>query len=125
MKVFYSDKNEIHLEASRSDLKYFSKFMVSGPEENKPLKLTLEIVKDYPNFDGICSSLIVAIKQANKIQVRDDTLYIEGTKGFLTNLASNLPFDTETVPYHIHYDFISFPQFLTEDSPELVIEANA
>lgn len=43
----------------------------------------------------------------------------------LENFAPNLSYDVEKVPYHIYRDYISFSEFFSNDSLELIIEENA
>lgn len=57
------------------------------------------------------------------MKIKKEELITKGTLEFLLNIADNLPYDEEMVPYHIHYDSFSFPQFLNEELLDIIFEA--
>ena len=126
MKIKYSDNDEISIEGSRSEFETLHSkiigMLTSGKNE---LHINLDSLYDPSPYDYAAMKVIFVISIENSIQIEDAFLVFKGTDDFFNNFALNLPFGIDDVPYHVHYDCISFPQFLKEGSPEVVIEATS
>ena len=126
MKVKYSNNGEILLIGSRSELnKLHIKLIEMLNSENKEFYIKLDSNYDPAPYEYIAERIAFSISIVNTIEIKSNTLAVRGAEGFIESFARNLPFDVDNTPYHVHYDYISFSQFLTEDSPEVVIEATS
>lgn len=61
----------------------------------------------------------------NDFSVSGSTLRVKGSLTALKNLSDNFPEGVGkyegTVQYHHHYDVYSFPEYVSSDSPEVVL----
>ncbi len=126
MKIKYSDNGEISLEGSRSELEHLHNDIIGilGADKHE-LIVNIENSYDPTPYDYAANKIVFNVSTENSIQIDDASLKLKGTREFFKNFALNLPFDIDEVPYHIHYDYISFPEFLKEGSPEIVIGATS
>ena len=117
MKVKYSNKGEISLTGSRSELNNLHVGIVEMLNSlNSEYYIKLNSKFDPAPYDYAANRVAFNISIENSIEVKNATLAIRGTKEFLENFALNLPFDVDNIPYHVHYDYINFSQYLKEDS---------
>ncbi len=121
-----SSAGEISIEGSRSELKFLADSIPEFLDASQKV-FELELSNDYDPapYENAIWFLKCFVGTSNEIIVKENALLISGTRDFFENIAKNLPFDVQTTPYHVHYDWISFPQFLNEDSPSLVFEATS
>jgi len=122
MKTKYSTNGEVLIAGSRKELKTLSEdIYMFLDSKNEITKLTL--TTDYDPYEQAIKYLKLSKSSENKIEIEKGILIFTGQKEFFESLAKNLPYDAKETPYHIHYDSISFPQFLTPEAPEIVFEA--
>lgn len=84
-----------------------------------------ELVKPSPYDQSLSVIKVVVTSGPNHFEWAGDTLRISGSQKALGNLKDNLPMGVEydgPIPYHHHYDVLSFPDFVSEHSPEVVLE---
>ncbi len=126
MKIKYSDNGEISLKGSPSELEHLHNDIIGMQRADKhKLIVNIENSYDPAPYDYAANKIVFNVSTKNSIQIEDASLKLKGTRGFFKNFALNLPFDIDEVPYHIHYDYISFPEFLKEGSLGMVIEATS
>ncbi len=123
MKV-RSSEMEISLEASREQFSTFHSTIQDFILSSK-IHLTIELESNYDPkpYKLVHTKIILRKGKVSSIIVDNQNLILEGSEGFLNSLSVNLPVEVESIPYHVHYDWVSFPQFLTGGTPELVLEA--
>ena len=126
MKIKYSANNEISIEGSKDE---FSRLMDSITKliysDGDAISINVETNFNPEPYDNHGIGLTIKINKSNSIEITEKKLIISGEQNFLLSIASNLPFDVESIPYHVHYDAISFPQYLNENSPDIVFEATS
>ena len=60
----------------------------------------------------------------NEFSLAGSTLKVEGSAIALKNFSDNFPDGGRTegqIRYHHHYDVISFPEYISNDSPDVVL----
>lgn len=123
MKIKYSANDEVSIEGSRVEYNQLrNKINHFVSSSNSSLLIKVEVDFNPERFEDHADSLIFSKCVSNSIEIIKRELIISGTPDFLLNIADNLPSDIEILPYHVHYDSISFPQFLNEESFDVVFE---
>jgi hypothetical protein len=126
MKVRYSRNNEISIEGSIDKLAKFHQDILDFVRSEKIEFVTVLNFSFNPApYESAAINIIFRIADENSVYIDGKSLFFTGAKEFFSDFAHNIPFDVDTIPYHVHYDYISFPEFLNETSPDLVIEATA
>ena len=127
LRVRYSC-NELNIEGSAQD------FLTLRDEIckliNDASSLSLEVICDT-NFDPSpydtkCEKIYVIVASGSNIfSVSDLILRVEGSVIALKNWSDNFPDDKVkydgSIQYHHHYDTYSFPEFVSNQSPEVVL----
>lgn len=85
--------------------------------------MSLEQGYDPAPYESVMSELTISASDTTRIDLSDHVIRIDGNREFLKNLALNLPIGDFEKNYHIHYDWISFPQYLSKGDPDIVLEA--
>lgn len=81
---------------------------------------------DPSPYDENCHKIhIILGSEKNEFSVVNSILIIKGSSIALKNFRDNLPTgvveDAGQVRYHHHYDACSFPEYISSDSPEIVM----
>ncbi len=79
---------------------------------------------DPAPYDSYLEGIELKKADINEILIHGHSLVVQGNQEFLQSLAINLPRDEEKKSscssHHIHYDWISFGQYLSEGSTGLI-----
>ena len=91
-------------------------------------EVELEMASDIDPapYDQLLAKIVISINDScNTFSVSEGTLIIEGDESFLLNLQSNIPWDAQDthsgLSYHVHYDRISFGDYLDDESIDLIL----
>ncbi len=125
MQIRYS-KNEILISGTAQQMKLLQGKIESFVQSKKD-KLIVPLELDYnpAPYEHIAKELHILKSDKNDLVVKKEFIILKASDTFLTSIKLNLPSEIDHVPYHIHYDWISFPEFLSQESPELVIEVSS
>lgn len=124
MKTRYSSNGEVSIEGSQEEMELLSRKIndfVSSDEDS--ICIDLDDRYDPSSYERGLSSLVFLKAAEQNIQIVGDTLTFLGQSEFFESISNSLPYGVDETPYHIHYDSISFPQFLKAEAPEVVFEA--
>lgn len=130
IKIRYSPPNELVLSGNADELHTLNREIMGFLSSHKnSITWEAETVSDPYPYEKMLSSLSIKLsrsKEKGTIKVKEAQLFLEGNKDFINNFACNLPYDVEDskprIGYHIHYDQISFPDILSEESLEIILE---
>ena len=124
MKIKYSSNGELSVEGAQIEMELLSdkidNFITS---EKESICIELEMDYDPSPYERVLNKLIFSRAIESNVHVTDNTLTFSGQNEFFESISSNLPYGVDETPYHIHYDSISFPQYLKPEAPEIVFEA--
>ena len=91
-------------------------------------EVELEIASDSDPtpYNKLLAIIAISINDSkNAFSVSEKILIIEGDESFLSNLQSNIPWDAQDthsgLSYHVHYDRISFGDYLDDESIDLIL----
>ncbi len=124
MKIKYSSSNEVSIEGSQEEMKNLSSDIIEFiNSENETISIELNTNYDPSPYENILTTLMFSKTNENEIFITDSLINFSGRSAFFESISESLPYDVEKTPYHIHYDSISFPQFIKSEAPEIVFEA--
>ena len=90
------------------------------------IELVCDTEFDPSPYEKKCQKVQIQLGSGlNKFIVSGLTLKIEGSSVALKNFSDNFPDGrakhSRTIAYHHHYDVYSFPEYISNDSPEVVL----
>ncbi|MEE9391843.1 MAG: hypothetical protein V3W41_04980 [Planctomycetota bacterium] len=126
LRISHTTNEDANIEGDASDwlaLRRRILALLDGAEVRMLCKAAIEF--DPAPYESVLSHLEIGRTKANMISVRASCLVVNGDDDFLSNLASNLPTESDStasgVSYHVHYDWISFGDFLAENSMGVIL----
>ncbi len=121
MKIKYSKNGEVSIEGTQEEMGGLSVTIIEFVcSDKKTLSLNLETYYDPSPYDTALSNLKLSKTSGSDVQIKNDTLTFSGSNDFFESIANNLPNGVEATPYHVHYDSISFPEFIKPEAQEIV-----
>ena len=126
MEIRYSAKEDIDITGTSIEFQKLHHVLLSLIDGKKRfLYVETSTGFDPAPYDSCLKGIEFRRNDTNKIFSNGTYLVIQGTNEFLENLALNLPRDKEAesscTSCHIHYDWISFGQYLPEGSTGLIL----
>ena len=125
MKIKYSFSNEISVEGTQEEMRNLSNDIIDMTTSDIDVhSIILESSYNPSPYDKALCKLEFAKAELNEITILDEKLIFHGTPEFFESISKNIPFDVDRYPYHSHYDSVSFPNFLSDLSPDIVFIVN-
>lgn len=127
LRIRYSDR-ALDIEGSEQDYKDLCNKidkLIDGYYTSAIAVLCDSDFDPYPYHKSCAKIRIVLGSGRNEFNVNDSMLKIEGSAIALKNFSDNFPIGIEEdkgeIRYHHHYDTYSFPEYIAEDSPNIVL----
>ena len=127
LRIRYSNR-ELDIEGSIQDYVMFrSRLNKVICEQNiSSIELICDTEFDPSPYEKKCKKIQIQIGSGlNKFIVSGSTLKVEGSSVALKNFSNNFPDrcakHDKLIGYHHHYDVCSFPEYISSDSPEVVL----
>ena len=124
IKIRYDLNSELELEGDDQSLSELRELMLKA-EVNQETVIQVERNFDPSPYSTKLEELkVIQNDELLTIEVENKTLLIRGNKKCLEVLSDNFPINTESKPYHIHFDSIMFNEFMNEQSLDIIIGNN-
>ena len=125
LELKFSPNEEISIEGNAKSLLQLCSALESHLELF-PIELPAKSdISPEPYHQLLTSLTIKTNSEFNGFSVAGAALTIEGNSDFFNNLKANIPWDAEApepnIHYHVHYDKISFGNYLSENSLDAII----
>lgn len=126
MRIHYSPTphNEICIKDPKIEMVNLKDSIIKFLKSDDAIfKLPLDSSYDPTPYMQALKQLTIIKSVENRIETFNENCKMFGTNDFWQKFIDNLPYDVETVPYNTHFEWISFPGLISEDAPDIVIEA--
>lgn len=128
LRICYAD-NELDIEGTNQDFRDLQSAIrqVISLKEQSGVVIQCDVDFDPSPYEIRCKQLLIQVKSGpNQFLVSNDALQIIGSSDALLNLSENFPIDADcdvrnSIRYHIHYDVISFPEYVSSNSPSVTL----
>lgn len=125
IEITYSPEDEVNIEGDEKSLIELCTAL-RNCSNSGIVEIQTKPDLDPSPYEHLLNKLIIKLNNnINKLSVLDDALIIEGNKEFLLNFEANIPWDAEDttsgINYHVHYDNVSFGEYLSDDSLDAVL----
>lgn len=126
LRIKFSPGEAVDVEGTATDFlalrsRIFGMIEAGETEVTQPVDISFDPLP----YESFLAGIEVRASNINRVSVVNQLLVITGNESFLNNLAMNLPCKAEQpssgVQFHVHYDRISFGDFLDDDSMDLIL----
>ncbi len=129
IKIRYSENEDVEIKGSTLEFMELRQvFQSIATKKLSHIIFNVEEDFDPSPYSMVLSELKCVLATENCIQPKDGKLIISGTAEFYNSLSGSIPVEVDDpvsgMNYHVHYDWVSFDQYLGVNAIGIIFSVN-